>query len=237
MCRYAIIFNKNDCFSASDFVDNFSKFAKTSTAPDGDWQGDGWGMAHKTNHGTNSFVSYKSLDPIWIDAHSRKDSKTKLLIIHARSATFKSQKDDINFNMPFCNDKYCMVFNGSLSSIKIDSPYFTGVTGAQKIWSFMQKCLSIEAPLAAMKKVVRILSRTSNGKVTINLTIVDIEGNMWGYSYYETSPEYYAQWLFKNESGYVLSTGQLFPRLNVRLPVGKIYSLTSGGKFGCYNDN
>ena len=45
--------------------------------------------------------------------------ETTRMLIHARSASFEKDKDNIDFNQPFLNSEYAFVFNG------LSPPYST----------------------------------------------------------------------------------------------------------------
>jgi len=105
-----------------------------SHAPDGDWQGDGWGVAWQID---KSWKIHKSLSPIWEDLDKFSTiPQTNLFIVHARSAGFPQHKNTLEFNQPYLHNNLCFVFNGMIRGVKIQR-VLGGKIGAQKVFSFL----------------------------------------------------------------------------------------------------
>lgn len=126
---------------------------ENSLAPDGDWQGDGWGIAWKENNirvrplrrlrsdPESKWEIYKSLKPIWNDKSTFSNfPETNNFAVHARSAGFPQDKGIIEYNQPYVSDDMCFVFNGMIKGVKIDKPLI-GKIGAQKIFSLIQNVI------------------------------------------------------------------------------------------------
>lgn len=127
--------SEGDALDASAFLSEFATMCERSPAPDGDWQGDGWGVAWRGNDG---WQVKKSLLPIWQERHMFSAvPPTKLLVAHARSAGFPHHKGVIEFNQPYAEDGLCFVFNGMLRGVSVPMA-LEGTIGAQKIFSFIK---------------------------------------------------------------------------------------------------
>jgi predicted glutamine amidotransferase len=121
------------------FLDLFADLARATPAPDGDWQGDGWGAAWLEG---NEWRTLKSERPIWEDLSTfEKFPAAATFCAHARSASFPRQKNRIDLNQPYVDGSFAYVFNGFLEGVTPPIP-LTGEIGAQKIWSQLKKNLA-----------------------------------------------------------------------------------------------
>lgn len=231
MCRFFISYHHSPV-AITPLISEFAQYSKNTPAPDGDWQGDGWGML--TNGG--KIETYVSLKPIWEDMNYNPNPKpaSKLLVLHARSATFKSQLNDVSFQQPFWNDRYAFVFNGFLPNITISSPYFSGVSGAQKIWSFLSHMLDLYDPQIALSKTVHILKKKSAEPKAINIGLVDVtDGATWCYTYYDRFSHYYHIHYKKEGDGFSLITGSMPSQdVTAKIPFDTVYPLGVRGGNG-----
>lgn len=136
MCRFLLAKSK-ETINVAKVLGNFADMCGQSRAPDGDRQEDGWGMAWIDRN--ENWQNIKSLNPIWKDRSGfSRLPKTRMLVVHARSASFADQKGEIEYNQPFVNENKAFVFNGMLRGVKL--PFrLEGKIGAQKIWSLLQK--------------------------------------------------------------------------------------------------
>lgn len=111
----------------------FADMAQKSRAPDGDRQGDGWGVAWYAG----GWQVKKSIRPIWEDrAVFSEIPDTLLFAVHARSASFPAHKNIIQYNQPYISGDLCFVFNGVIEGVTISRP-LAGTIGAQKIFSLL----------------------------------------------------------------------------------------------------
>lgn len=138
MCRF-LLFKSSTVQNLRTLIQDFAEMSERSRAPDGDWQGDGWGMAWLNSE--KKWETHKSLKPIWQDFDSfEKLPPTSHLALHARSASFPGHKGIIAYNQPFSNKDYVFVFNGIIKGVKFNRP-IPGKIGAQKIWTLLQEKL------------------------------------------------------------------------------------------------
>jgi len=145
--------------------------SKNSRAPDGDWQGDGWGMTWLNSEGV--WETYKSLNPIWLDYDKfEKLPATSHLVLHARSASFPAHKGVLAYNQPFNNHDYIFVFNGIIKGVKFNR-LIPGKIGAQKIWSLLQEKLSKSINLQkALKDLSKDIYKHSQKVEALNVGLL-----------------------------------------------------------------
>lgn len=187
----------------SSLIADFAERTQKSKSPDGDWQGDGWGICWLDKDGNWSL--YKSLLSIWEDhAVFSQIPPTKYLLIHARSASFPGDKDNINYNQPYSDEKYAFVFNGLLKNVKM--PFsLEGKIGAQKIWSLLKKFLSHENPQSALIKLQDTLLKYSASTCALNIGLCDKE-NIFSINLYEAYPDYYQLYYYSVQDISIISS-------------------------------
>ena len=102
MCRFALL-KTTAPTRLQEVLGRFSTMAQASRAPDGDLQGDGWGVTWRQN---GAWQRHASLNPVW---ESRSEfsrlPETDLFLVHARSASFAQGKNNVAFNQPFICDE------------------------------------------------------------------------------------------------------------------------------------
>lgn len=195
MCRFLLLKSKKP-IRPFKLLRSFSSMAKKSKAYDGDWQGDGWGIAWRQK---NTWQIYKSLSPIWENEEKFvKFPKTTIFAVHARSASFSKHKNNIDYNQPFVNGSRIFVFNGLLKGVKF--PYqIPGDIGAQKIWNLLQKQLKHYQPETALDKLKTLLIKYTQEVQAINIGLADFN-NINSLNYFTKYPDYYKLHYFKNNA-------------------------------------
>lgn len=185
MCRFLLAKSKSP-FDPKYLLKPFSEMAEKSRAFDGDWQGDGWGYSWLDEH--NNWKSYTSLNPIWKDFDSIHQTQfTKIVLIHARSASFPHHKDHIEFNQPFVTEPYAYVFNGLLKGVSLSLP---GIIGAQKIWNLLKIQLKRKKPKAALQKTIDVLLASSKNLQAANFGFSDKQ-DVYAQCFYSNHESYY----------------------------------------------
>jgi len=165
MCRFLLVKSKKD-IEPNSLLNEFADMCRDSKTEEGDWQGDGWGVAW---YGKNGWEVRKSLLPIWEERKKfGKVPKTRVLIVHARSATFAKHKGNIDYNQPFLSGGYCYVFNGMVQGVRLEAE---GEIGAQKIWSLLQKELMTNEPLRALENISEMLRKNSRSIKGLNMAL------------------------------------------------------------------
>ncbi len=157
-----------------------------SRAPDGDWQGDGWGIASKGQ----SWEVYKTLKPIWKDRDKFQEfGETDIFAVHARSAGFPDQKGIIEYNQPYINDLLCYVFNGMIRGVSLSMP-LEGKIGAQKIFSLLKQQIKNKSPEQALEHVDNLIINNSKKIEGMNIGIV-YEDKFYVLCEYENNNDYF----------------------------------------------
>lgn len=194
MCRFLIVKAKT-VIEPQELLSKFAEMAKLSRAPNGDWQGDGWGSAWIDNR--NKWQTYHSIKPVWEDTNSfDKIPDTKIFLAHARSATFPDQKGILEYNQPYINGEYAFVFNGYLQGVKL--PDIPGKIGAEKIWYLVSKALRTNNPPTALENTKKLLLGNSRQVVGLNIGLASVD-DIYSLSYFTKFPQYYSLSYFKNK--------------------------------------
>lgn len=169
MCRFLMV-RSDRPIEPGPLLETFAELARRSPAPDGDWQGDGWGAAWPED-GTWRIV--KSGRPIWEEeAAFKKFPPQKIFLAHARSASFPSQKNRVDLNQPYADGPLAFVFNGFLEGVSPPAP-LPGEIGAQKIWARLRDSLAAAGPENALEDLVGFLDRHSKKIRGLNVGLCD----------------------------------------------------------------
>ncbi len=196
MCRFLII-KTDEPSSLGNILSGFSDMAQKSRALDGDWQGDGWGAAWLTKE--NCWKSYISTEPVWREkVFFSKIPETRLLLVHARSASFYNHKNNISFNQPFIQNSFAFVFNGLIRKVALPIPV-SGKIGSQKIWNLLQGFLHNQQPESALRSTVNTISRYSKEIHALNIGLCD-KKDIYVTCHYAAHPDYY-QLQFSDNAG------------------------------------
>lgn len=168
MCRFLLVRSEKP-INPQPLLQEFAAMCKKSRAPDGDWQGDGYGIAWNQD---DKWQLHKSIEPIWKETETFKTvGGTNLFVAHARSAGFPQQKGVIDYNQPYINDTLCFVFNGMIRGVKL--PFaLEGKIGAQKLFSLIKNLLQKETPETVLKKVDKLLRNNTTKIVGMNIGLV-----------------------------------------------------------------
>lgn len=205
MCRFLIVKSKED-FDPRPLLREFSLACQKSRTPEGDWQGDGWGVSWITEGG---WRIYKSLSPAWKDNQTPAIPRTKLLVVHARSASFPGQKGNLNFNQPYIEDGTCFIFNGLLRKVRLDVP---GEIGAQKIWWLLRK--QGKGLSRSLRETKELLYENSESIRGLNMALVR-DGEVSVLCDYSEDKEYFTLWYGRHNGSLVVCSLQL-PGYNLK---------------------
>ncbi len=186
MCRFLLAESERP-FNPQDLVHQFAKMSKASKAYDGDWQGDGGGVAWLEE---GVWRVERSINPFWesLDQYASIPA-TNQVVMHARSASFPEHKGVVGYNQPYIAGKYAFVFNGLLKDVKFPYP-LEGTIGAQKIWSLLQIFLADNPPVESIKITVELLNEHSRVIQALNIGLSDGD-HIYMYSQYNSHPDYY----------------------------------------------
>lgn len=197
MCRFLIVKSK-DQIDTQSLLQDFALMCKKSRTADGDRQGDGWGVAWINE--ADDWEFSKSLKPIWRDTDRFvKIPKTKMLVAHARSATFPNQKGVIEYNQPFVDGKFCFVFNGHIGGVKLPQKV-EGKIGAQKLWNLLKTSIEKGDRLPKALEEIRDLVK-SNSKNVLGMNIGLTDGKtITATCNYSQNEDYFSLRHFTNKA-------------------------------------
>lgn len=190
MCRFALI-NTSNPIKPQALLHKFADMAEVSRAPDGDIQGDGWGIAWRSDQGADQAAGqarkqgwqrFTSIDPIWESrAEFARFPSTNLFLIHARSASFAKDKNQVGYNQPYTAADLAFVFNGLLRGMRFPRP-LAGTIGAQKIWSLVQE--------VGLTEAIAQLNQYASEVQALNLGLSDGQ-KLYVYSQFSNNTDYY----------------------------------------------
>ena len=222
MCRFAVI-KSSDLFSCKKYLKQFSLSAKNNPAPDGDEQKDGWGMAYLRN---NHWEIFKSSYPIWEDKlDTCSFYQSNIFLFHARSATFKSQKDFLYLNQPYLQQDTAFVFNGLILRVKLRLNLY-GEVGARKIFSLILKFEKKTGDIkAAIWKSFKLIEKNSQEVKAFNLALVR-KGKIVGFNFFKEHPDYYQLWIGKKNGKVILASNKFINSFDwSKTPIGRVFEV------------
>jgi len=186
MCRFLLAESEKP-FEPQELVHAFAGMSEKSKAYDGDWQGDGSGIAWFQN---GNWEVATSIEPFWesLERFSAVPETTHV-VMHARSASFEKHKGVLEYNQPYISGKYAFVFNGLLKGVSFPYP-LEGTIGAQKIWSLLQRYLEEHSPIDAIQKSVEMLNKHTKRIQALNIGLSDGE-QVYSYTQFDDHEDYY----------------------------------------------
>jgi len=189
VCRFLII-KSTSPIGIDEFLKQFAQACFLSRTPDGDWQGDGWGISYLSEDG--QWLIRKSLLPIWSETEVFNNfPKSRFFLVHARSASFPNQKGLIDFNQPFISSRYAFVFNGFIKGMSFPQTV-QGNIGSQKLWSMLLKLVEEEKePDRAILRLKEICLKKAKKINALNIGFCD-QRSIYGLCYYECWADYYS---------------------------------------------
>ncbi|GEM_PF-453021 len=198
MCRFAVVFSKR-LLDLGKIRQSFADLSKYAPAPDGDKQEDGWGVFIKDKR---QVFQIKSTRAVWEDdmiADLGVRDRFRLFI-HARSATFRSQKSGIDLNQPFIAGNLSFVFNGRISGVHLpESLNLYGRVGARKFFSLIERFYKKGVGLRqAVLKSVDLLKRKSRRIYGLNFAVADSD-SLCVYSYCSAYEDYYRLFILERD--------------------------------------
>ena len=191
MCRFLLLSSDEPC-EVRQVLEPFARMCEQSTCLDGDWQGDGWGVAWGQEG--EGWSLHRSLAPIWTEAdYGRQVPATRRLVVHARAASFPQHKGNLAFAQPYVYGPYAFVFNGLIAGVRLPrGTKIPGAIGAEKIWYLVRQRLDEGLALQeALAWVYAFLERHSRRIQGCNMGLSDgrqaisHNGNPTGLTYYQ----------------------------------------------------
>ena len=190
MCRFLLLSSDEPC-DVWQVLEPFARMCEQSTCLDGDWQGDGWGVAWWQEE--VGWSLHRSLAPIWTEAdYGRQVPVTRRLVVHARAASFPEHKGNLAYAQPYVHGPYAFVFNGLIAGVRLPPGMkIPGAIGAEKIWYLVRQRLAEGLAFReALAWVYAFLERRSRRIQACNMGLSDgrqeasHNGNPTGHSYY-----------------------------------------------------
>ncbi len=201
MCRFLIVSSKY-IINPVDILNGFATACEKSIAPDGERQGDGFGVSFKNSGKWNI---RRSVKPIWEEREILNEiPRTKLLMAHARSATFSLGKDNLDYNQPFTYGQLGFVFNGTIKKMKT-ALKLDGEIGSQKLFSLIKLFLKNNPTLNVLEKVRDFVSAKAESIDGMNIGLVD-KKNISALCQYAGNDEYFTLHFFENNELLIISS-------------------------------
>jgi predicted glutamine amidotransferase len=221
MCRFLVALGAV-AFAPRDLVEAFTRMAEESRSPDGDRQGDGWGIAWLDDGGRWQRV--RSLAPIWEDAPARVcPPLTFGIAVHARSASFSDDRGDLEHNQPYLLDGHAFVFNGLLSGVSLPGRR-RGEIGAQRIATILGALLRRQPAREALGRLLSLLRERSRRIPALDLAIVG-PGEIVALSQFEVHAGYYQLHHAEHAGVHIVCSLPLEARRWRPLPTGRPIAL------------
>lgn len=189
MCRFLML-TAAAPHDVRHIVTQFAEMCRNSTSLEGDWQGDGWGLAWQQAPG--EWQQHRSLAPIWTEtAIMAQLPLTHHVVVHARSASFAEHKDNVEYNQPYVHGSHVFVFNGLVKGVHLPRRV-PGAIGAQKIWYLIRQQLRQgNTPPQALAQVYALLDQHSREIRACNLGVSNGQ-EYWVWNGNPTGNPYYA---------------------------------------------
>ncbi|MBI2036512.1 hypothetical protein HYT17_02690 [Candidatus Microgenomates bacterium] len=194
MCRFLMARSQKK-IKPQELLSQFAQMCRKSRAPDGDWQGDGWGIALRLRSGqaikNQNWQIYKSLRPIWEEQDKfGQFEETDVFVVHARSAGFPQHKGNIVYNQPYIDGPLCFVFNGLIRGVTVQRK-LAGEIGAQKIFSLILEELDNSKPDEVLKTVDELIVKNSKKITGMNIGLVK-NNRFYALCRYDGNKEYFS---------------------------------------------
>lgn len=194
MCRLLAV-RSPDPFDIAEYLRPFARIARGSS----EWQGDGWGCAWRED---GRWRLHRTVRPVWEDDLERF-GRTRLLLAHARSA-FRDDPVAVEKNMPYVEGDRAFIFNGELHGVRIRA---SGSTGAEKIFRFFLRRLSIDPP--GFTRSAALIRRRAGYVKAMNLVLAD-GANLFLHSAFSEAEDYFTLHR-KGDGGRLIICSRPFP--------------------------
>jgi predicted glutamine amidotransferase len=207
MCRLLMV-RADKPVDPRPFLESFADLARTTPAPDGDWQGDGWGAAWREG---NEWRALTSERPIWEDRSAFAGfPAATTFCAHARSASFVHQKNRVDLNQPYIDGPFAYVFNGFMEGVTPPVP-LPGEIGAQKIWSRLKNSLAgadAAGPENSLDDLAAFLDRHARKIHGLNVGLCDGR-RLYALTRFDADENYYRLRGFRSPGLSIVCSGPL----------------------------
>ncbi len=226
MCRFLVALGDAP-FAPEPLLESFAAMAQASRSPDGDRQGDGWGVAWLDDAG--SWRRHRSLAPIWEESPGEVcPARTRALAVHARSASFPGDRGDVEHNQPYLLDGRAFVFNGLLAGVSLPGRR-EGEIGAQRLAALLGAFLKRMPPAGAVARLLRTVEERARRIPALDLAIVG-ESGIVALSRFDEHPEYYRLHQARHNGVRIVCSQPLASRGWTPVPVGAPVELVTTGR-------
>jgi predicted glutamine amidotransferase len=192
MCRF-LLAHSTEALDPSALLAAFARMCQVSRSRDDAWQGDGWGVAWRAPDGRapdGCWKLHKSLRPIWEDgAVLPSIPGARAFAVHARSASFEKDRNNLEFNQPYLSETSAFVFNGLLRGVSMPTRVEGGI-GAQRIWNMLRTEMGARTPADALAQVVGELEARTRHLVACNIGLIDAQ-HIYAMCRFAGNPDYY----------------------------------------------
>ncbi|MBI3559509.1 hypothetical protein HY087_00055 [Candidatus Gottesmanbacteria bacterium] len=200
MCRFLLVHSQKKVRPAK-LLQEFAGMCQKSHAPDGDWQGDGWGIAiknEKLKMKNEKWEVRTSLKPIWEEQGTfQKFRETDMFVVHARSAGFPEHKGVLAYNQPYVKDALAYVFNGMVRGVTLPMK-LDGTIGAQKIFSLIVDRMVDKETGLILPYVRRLIRENAKRVEGMNIGIA-LGDKMYALCDYDNNADYFSLRYYKDE--------------------------------------
>ena len=187
MCRFLLIHSTVTLQPVALFS-AFADMCRDSCDMDRNGQRDGWGVAWLGQD--KQWLLHKSLNPIWEETGLLAAiPASRAYALHARSASFAKDRDNLEFNQPYLGAGYAFTFNGLLRGVSLPEPV-AGRIGAQRIWNLLRTQMHTFPPKDALANVVQELRDHARDVVACNIGMIDSQ-HIYASCQYTVRPDYY----------------------------------------------
>jgi predicted glutamine amidotransferase len=203
-------------------LEGFAAMAENSRTPDGDRQGDGWGVAWLD--GQENWRFFGSTRPIWDDLGLLDIiPASRMFLMHARSASFPGHKDAPDYSQPFIKGSYGFVFNGLLQGVSLPFPV-PGRIGSQKIWALLLRQLKESDPVSSLCRVEELLENNSRRIQALNIGLCD-KTHLHACCRYDGGGDYYQLYFHSSPALNMISSEPLDGHVFSPVPLGRPLTL------------
>lgn len=186
MSRFLFI-NKKERFDIETDLTVFAENAEMNHTPEGNWQGDGWGISWLDPLG--GWREFKLFMPIW----KNKDflymfTPSNTFLMHVRTLAAEEEYISEEHNLPFTNENISFAFDGDLIESEIGT---ANKLIADKFWETI-KTFDLNNLENEFKNFCENINLETEALKAANLVLCNKE-NVYVYSKYKTELESYYQ--------------------------------------------
>jgi predicted glutamine amidotransferase len=199
-----LFINKKERFDIETDLTAFAEHAENNPGPEGNWQGDGWGVSWLDP--LNNWREFKLFPPIW----QNKDflymfTPSNTFMAHVRTLAVEEEYTSEENNMPYTNNELAFACDADLLESKVDSA--DKLVGL-RLWEDIQK-LDKKNLEQEFKKLCENINLEEKALKSANLVLCDKE-NVYVYcKYLAERKDYYQIRYWIDESKIIFSSYEI----------------------------